>query len=98
MALEQEIREYIARNLLFSDDGFEHDNDASFLEEGLIDSMGVLELVMYVGSSFGITVDPIEVTMENFDSVNRLAAYIRRKQQDRVAVADPVLTSGGVAC
>ena len=39
-----------------------------------------MELVMYVSADFGIRVDPREVTPENFDSVNRLALYIRTKQ------------------
>lgn len=80
MDLKRQIRAYITDNLLFSEDGIEYDDDASFLAKGLIDSMGVMELVMYVGTDFGICVDPREVTPENFDSVNRLSAYIEGKQ------------------
>jgi acyl carrier protein len=80
MNIEADIRAYIAANLLFSDDGFHYTDDASFLREGIIDSLGVMELVTFVGSQFDISVEPNEVTPDNFDSVRKLAAYIRRKQ------------------
>lgn len=57
-----------------------YDNDTSFLGQGIIDSMGVMQLVMHVQSAFGITVDPGEVTPGNFDSLNNLASYILRKR------------------
>jgi acyl carrier protein len=74
------IKKYIAENLLFSSEGFEYDDNASFLQEGIIDSMGVMELVTFVSANFGIQIDPSEVLPENFDSVNKLAAFIQRKQ------------------
>jgi len=54
--------------------------DASFLQEGILDSMGVMELVTYVSTAFDIDIDAQDVTPENFDSINRLANYIRRQQ------------------
>ena len=45
MEIEAEIRDFIARNLLYSEGAFPHGDDASFLDEGTIDSIGVLELV-----------------------------------------------------
>lgn len=80
MELESRIREFISRNLLFTEDGFAYGDDASLLDEGIIDSIGVLELVNFVSTDFGLSVDPDEITPENFDSVNRLAQYIRQKQ------------------
>ena len=80
MKIEADIRAYIAANLLFSDEGFQYTDDVSFLREGIIDSLGVMELVTFVGTQFGIQVEPHEVTPENFDSVTKLAAYVRRKQ------------------
>src|SRR4051812_26556849 len=80
MESETLIRKYVAHNLLYVDDGFMYDNDTSFIGEGLIDSMGIMELVMYVQSEFGITIEPEEVTPSNFDSMNKLTAFIDRKQ------------------
>ena len=77
--IEQQIRDFIARNMLYSADGFAHSDDASFLQEDIIDSFGVMELVEFVQSSFRVTVDQREVTPDNFDSVAKLAAFVRRK-------------------
>jgi len=79
MSIETQIKDYIARNLLFSDNGFPYSDEVSFLEEGIVDSIGVMELVAFVEENFSVKVDDLDVTPENFDSVNRMAAYIRRK-------------------
>ena len=79
MDIENIIKEYVAKDLLFSDNGFEYSNDDSFLEEGIIDSTGVLELVLFVEEEFGIAVEDQDVTRENFDSINELANYIRQR-------------------
>ena len=78
-SIEERIRVYIAENILFSDNGYAYPDDTSFLEEGIVDSMGIMELVMLVDEGFGITVEDEEVIPDNFDSVSRLAAYIRKK-------------------
>ena len=79
MSIENQIKTYIVENFLFSDNGYELIEDASFLEEGIVDSTGVLELVLFVEETFDVTVDDEEIVPENFDSVGQLAAYVRRK-------------------
>ena len=81
MDIQAQIRDYIAQNLLFSDDGFGYSDDASFLEEGIVDSVGIMELVMFLEENFGLTVDDEDLTPDNFDSVNKLAAYIERMSE-----------------
>jgi acyl carrier protein len=78
-SVEEAIRTFIAEKILFSDNGYGHPDDASFLEEGIVDSMGIMELVMFVEETFGITVEDEELVPDNFDSVSKLAAYIRRR-------------------
>ncbi len=78
--VEERIRKYIAANFLFSDHGYPYSDDTPFLEEGILDSTNILELVMFVEEQFGIPVDDRDVIPDNFDSVKRLAAYIRRMQ------------------
>lgn len=73
------IRDYLAKNLLFSDSGFNYDDDASFLDEGIIDSLGIIELVTFVEKCFSISVADHELIPDNFDSVRKLGAYIQRK-------------------
>jgi len=79
MSVEDKIKNYIATNLLFSNNGFKYSDNASFLEEGIVDSQGVMELVMFVEDQFGIKVDDMDIVPDNFDSVTQLAAYIQRK-------------------
>ncbi len=74
------IREYLARNFLFSDQGFEYEDEASFLEVGIIDSFGFMELLHWVEDEFGISVADDELIPDNFDSVRRLSSFILRKK------------------
>lgn len=78
MSSMPEIRSFIVENFLYGqDDGF--GDDVSFLEKGIIDSTGVLELVSFVEDKYGISVDDEELVPDNFDSLNNLSAYIARK-------------------
>jgi acyl carrier protein len=79
MEIEARIKEYIAQNLLFSDNGYPYKDETSFLQEGVIDSVGVMELVTFVEEKFGVKVEDQEIIPDNFDSVKNLSAYIRRK-------------------
>jgi acyl carrier protein len=81
-SVETSIRRFVLEAFLFTEDESQLSNSASFLEEGIVDSTGVLELVMFVEETFGITVKDEEVMPENFDSVERLARYVRLRVQD----------------
>ncbi|MGH6894113.1 MAG: hypothetical protein ACREEP_17855, partial [Dongiaceae bacterium] len=50
--IAQQVRDYIAQKILFSDEGFHHSDDASLLDEGIIDSLGIMELVEFAQQSF----------------------------------------------
>jgi acyl carrier protein len=63
--------------LLGDDDGFA--NDESLLDSGIVDSTGVMEVVSFLEETFAIAVDDDELVAENLDSVDRLAAFVRRK-------------------
>ncbi len=78
MEMERKIREFIIKNLYYADDNPIGDED-SFLETGVVDSMGVMELVGYVQSEFGIEVGQEEIVVENFDSIRKLADFVRKK-------------------
>ena len=75
-----DIRNYIAQNILFNTNGYPYPDEASFLDEGIVDSMNVLELVNFVEDRFGIKVDQRDIVPENFDSVRSLAAYVLLKR------------------
>jgi acyl carrier protein len=79
--IEEKIRKFLIENFVLSEQLDELGFDESFLENGVVDSTGILELVFFVEDQFGIQIDTSEVLPENFDSVNCLASYIRRKQK-----------------
>jgi len=79
------VRRFIAENFLFREEMESLADDASFLEAGIIDSTGVLELVSFLESTFGIEVADAEMLPENLDSIRAVAAYVQRKAGSRAA-------------
>ena len=70
MEHKQAIREFVVENFLFGEaNGFK--DETSFLEEGIIDSTGILELVTYLEDEFSITVEDEELVPENLDSIEQ---------------------------
>ncbi len=72
------VREFVTRNFFVSDAARLTD-DASLLDLGVVDSTGVLEIIAFVESTFGLSVDDDEIVPANLDSIERIAAYVDRK-------------------
>ena len=81
MNIRQQIRQFIAENFLFVDDGHDLDDTASLMDEGIVDSMGILELILFIEETFHISVDDDEIEPDNLDSVDNLYNYITRKTE-----------------
>jgi len=79
-AVAARIRDYLSLNFLFSDHGFEYEDDASFLELGIIDSYGFMELLHWVEEEFSIPVADDELVPDNFDSVRKLSSFVLAKK------------------
>lgn len=77
--IAQRIRAFVIDNLLFGQEGDGFTNEASFLENGLIDSIGILTLVEFVRETFAISIDDTDVVPENWDSVHRIARFVQAK-------------------
>jgi acyl carrier protein len=75
------IRRFVVSTFLFGDAGALPSDDSSLLEEGLIDSTDVLELVTFLESELGVQVADEEIVPANFDSVARLARYVEAKRR-----------------
>ena len=76
---QQELKSYIVDSFLFGDDsGLE--GDTSFLEQGILDSTGVMELVQYIESQHAIKVEDDELLPDNLDSINLICQFIDRKK------------------
>ncbi len=79
MQIKEVLRKHIAETILFSKEYPYSDND-SFLENGVIDSMNVIELVLFLEQHFEIQVADHEIIPDNFDSIERLANFVQTKQ------------------
>jgi acyl carrier protein len=73
------VRTFVVENFLFGE-GEDLKDDTSFLDEGIIDSTGILELVDFLEEEFEISIDDEELIPKNLDSLNNVSAYVDRKQ------------------
>lgn len=75
------IRAFIIDNFLFGDTSQEIADDTSLIDNNLVDSTGVLELVFFLETTFDIKVADTEVVPDNLDSIGAMAAYIKTKRR-----------------
>lgn len=75
---KEKVREFIVENFLFgSANGLK--DDTSFLDEGIIDSTGVLELVTFLEETYEIQVEDEDLIPENLDSIDNIAKFLEQK-------------------
>jgi acyl carrier protein len=79
-SIQKELRQYIGSELGRDVSGVA--DSESLLEAGVIDSMGVLELVSFIEKQYRIAVSEDEMMPENFDTVDAIAAFIERRRGD----------------
>ncbi len=72
------VRDYIVEHFLFGDGGA-FKEDTPFIEEGIIDSTGILELVMFLEETYGIKIEDSELVPQNFDSLANISQYLAGK-------------------
>ncbi|MFB3916890.1 MAG: acyl carrier protein [Terriglobales bacterium] len=77
--MKEALRLFITENFLYGQK-VQFSDDDSFIEHGLIDSTGILELVSFIEQEYGITVGEDDLVPDNLDSINRLTTFIARKQ------------------
>lgn len=80
MRVQDEIRDYILKNYLFSTDPKALDDSVSLMQTGVIDSTGVLELIMFLREQFAIEVADEEMVPDNLDTVHNIVAFVERKR------------------
>ena len=81
--VENEIREFLASNFMLQADASELAPDASLTATGVIDSMGVLELIMFLEEQFGLSVPDEDAVPEHLDSVAGIVRYVELRQGGR---------------
>jgi acyl carrier protein len=85
--VEALINEYISRELVQDASLLPLGDTTSLLETGIVDSLGLLRLVVFIQEQFGITVDDVDLVPENFDSVAAISAYLRSRDGGRKSQA-----------
>jgi acyl carrier protein len=78
--IEQKVRQFIVDNYFFGKDERGFSDDDSFLDKGVLDSMGILTLVSFIQQEYAIQIDDQELVPDNWDSVRRVAQFVHKKR------------------
>lgn len=85
----QTVRKFVIDNYLFGEAEKLKDDD-SFMETGIVDSTGILELVRFLESTYHIKIADEELIPDNLDSINKIVAFVQSKKPSDVATDTPV--------
>ncbi len=77
----KDVRDFIQSRFLFNAHESVIAEDASFLESGIIDSTGILELIAFLQDQYKITIEDHEMLPDNLDSLSRISRYVKSKLQ-----------------
>ena len=83
MNVRAAIRNFITEDLLFGDESSQLDDNVSLTSSGMLDSTGMIELVTFIESHFGLQIADEEMLPENLDSVSRIEAFVNRKRGEK---------------
>lgn len=79
MPIKDELKNYIAAELLSGYEAADLGDDDSLLADGMVDSLGAVRLLDFIGQRFGFQIPPEDLTVENFRSVGLIAAYLEKR-------------------
>ena len=80
--VRKEMRAFIEDNFLYLDPDADLGDDQDLLAAGIVDSLGFVEIVEEVESRYAVGVQDVEITEENFGSVDAIARYVERKRAE----------------
>lgn len=80
MGVKEQLRGFILENYLFTDDQSALEDDDSFLDKGIIDSTGILELIDFMEENFKVKVEDDEMIPDNLDSINNIVQFMSAKK------------------
>ncbi len=76
------LRAFVEENFLYLRPDVEVSDRDDLLALGILDSLGFVELVEEVQTRYGLAVDDIEITEENFGSIDAIVAFVTRKRSE----------------
>lgn len=77
--IERDVRQFVIDNFILDAGAAEIHGEASLTQAGVLDSMGVLELIMFLEEHFGVKVPDEDTLPENLDSIDRIVCYVGRR-------------------
>jgi acyl carrier protein len=80
-SLETAINTYISQEIVTKSEQLPLKNNTLLLESGILDSLSLLKLVLFLEKKFGVVVGPEELVPENFKTVDEVCSYLRAKRQ-----------------
>jgi len=78
--VRRQMRTFIEENFMYLDPDADLGDDQDLLAAGIVDSLGFVELVEEVEARFAVGVEDVEITEDNFGSVDAIVAYVQRKR------------------
>jgi acyl carrier protein len=81
-AIQQRVKQFVVENFYVSDPS-EIDDGTSLIATGLVDSTGMLEVIAFLETEFGIRIRDQEMVPDNLETIGRIAAFVERKQAAR---------------
>ena len=78
--IKKTLKDFIKQNYLYDSEEDLFTDEKSFIEEGIIDSTGILELIEFLEETYGIAVEDTEALPENLGSLNNVCAFVIRKR------------------
>jgi acyl carrier protein len=79
MDIRTQVRQFITTNFYLPPEQKLEDSD-SLIDSGLVDSTGVLEIVVFIEEKLGVTVDDQEILPENLDSITKIASFVESRK------------------
>ncbi len=80
--LRDKIRDFILENYLFTPDTTALGLDDSLLERGIVDSSGMMEIILFIEEQRGIVMRDDEMVPDNLDSVNKITKFVQGKSKN----------------
>lgn len=80
--IREQIRTFVIESFLDGSDSETLQNDTSLERAHIVDSAGMLEIILFIEEAFGFEVDNDDATPDNFDTIDAMTAYVERKRQE----------------
>jgi acyl carrier protein len=89
MDVEREVRDFVVQNFFYGDESVPLKETDSFIERGIVDSTGVLEIVNFLESRYGIAMLDGDLIPDHLDSIQKIARFVRGRRPQGSGEAAP---------